>query len=296
MLHETFGAHLDGADAQQAFASWVSGFGRAIDGPDPLRWDISMSDSRDPYFMEANMQAFVVPGPPVSWGNGWMEQPHKPSLVLSVPLAFSDLSLEQVAGGAADSQYQAGFAHLANAGFPQVVLRLGWEQGGPSPATDWMPWDKPYDPSAYVAAYRHVHDLAVRAIPGARFEWNTADPISGTASYPGDDVVDVVGWDVYRRPADPAGFGGGRLAQYQAAVALAESHGKQVGFSEFGLNVDDPSFVSGFCANASQLASSGVGSLAYWSLFQGTPGDGLVYNIYQFPNALAELRTCVGPP
>ncbi len=292
-LHATFGLHLDGANSGPTYAWWAASIGKGFSGPDPMQWAVAMTDDRTPYLMQGNMQGYVVPGAPASWGNGWAGQPNKPSLVLSVPLAFGDLSLSQVAAGAADSAYLKGFAYMAQAGFPQIVLRLGWEQGGSTPGTNWMPWDMPYDPATYAAAFRHVHDLAVRALPGARFEWNTADPIGGLASYPGDAYVNVVGWDVYRRPSDPPGFGGSKLADYRAVTAFAAAHGKLVGFSEFGLNTDDPSYVSGFCNQISHLPAAGAGSLAYWSLFQGTPNDGYTYDIHQFPNALAALKSCL---
>ena len=252
-----------------------------------------MTDSADPYLMQGNMQAYVIPGATVSWGNGWSGMAHKPALVLSIPLAFRDTSLAQVAAGAADAQFATGFAFMAQAGFPRIVLRLGWEEGGTTPGTNWMNWDQPYDPAAYVAAYRRVHDLAVRALPNATFEWNTSDPTGGMAAYPGDDVVDVIGNDIYRRPADAPGFGP-HLGAFDAVVGLARAHGKQVGFSEFGLNVDDPAFINGFCAQAAQLPALGAGSLGYWVLFQGTPGDGYIYDINHFPQALSALQTCMG--
>jgi hypothetical protein len=290
-LHNTFGVHLDGANTAPKYASWAATFGRALNGADPIRWVLSMSDDRDPYLMQGNMQGYTPAADASGWGTGWSTVTKPQGLVMSVPLAFHDLSLVQVANGAADAQYAKGFGFMAQSGFKQIVFRLGWEVGGTTPGSNWYPWDMPSDPANYVKAFQRVHDLAVQAIPNAKFEWNTADPTGGLASYPGDAYVDVVGNDIYLRPSDPSGFASKMAHNFAPTAAFALAHGKQVGFSEFGLNVDDPAYINGFLDQAAQLPSAGAGSLAYWMLFQGTPGDGLTYDIYAFPRALSALHS-----
>src|SRR5579862_964824 len=76
-LHATFGLHLDGANSGPTYAWWAASIGKGFGGPDPMQWVVSMTDDRTPYLMQGNMQSYVVPGAPVSWGNGWAGQPNK---------------------------------------------------------------------------------------------------------------------------------------------------------------------------------------------------------------------------
>ncbi|SEH51154.1 Glycosyl hydrolase family 26 [Mycolicibacterium rutilum] len=67
---------------------------------------------------------------------------------------------------------------------------------------DWYPWTPACgtSPSAYTAAWRHVHDIfTARGV--ANVEWVWAPTVGGLGSlaqwYPGDDYVDVLGIDGY---------------------------------------------------------------------------------------------------
>jgi len=91
-----------------------------------------------------------------------------------------------------------GWAAAAAAAGGRILLRFGFECNG-----DWFSWSG--DPPAYIAAWRHAHEVFEKA--GARnVEWvwsPNAVSIPRTKEnaieryYPGDDVVDWVGLDGY---------------------------------------------------------------------------------------------------
>ena len=90
-----------------------------------------------------------------------------------------------------------------NNGFQKIYLRIGWEQNG-----TWYGWRVRNEATraAYVAAWRHVADLAhsyaaTHAITVATVWSPTASfanyGFAETLSYPGDEYVDVIGPDAY---------------------------------------------------------------------------------------------------
>lgn len=174
---------------------------------------------------------------------------------------------------------------LVRQGQGDAVLRLGWEFN-----SDFFPWsvgagEAAHSPTqkslAFAAYWRHVV-VAMRAVPDARFtfDWNpllqderspAPDP---TLAWPGADVVDVVGLDVYDNvPSDRARWGPERRWRYlleastgsgdrgyglQWQAEHAAAHGKPLSFPEWGLTVrpdgsssgggDNPYFVRSLAA------------------------------------------------
>jgi hypothetical protein len=164
-----------------------------------------------------------------------------PAMTFSVPLTVDGTPLADVAAGLHDSSFLAVANSLVSNNWGSSVVRLGWEFNG-----SWMPWSAGNDPVSYVAAYRHVVAL-MRSVPGAHFtfDWCTAWGPNATAPdsvYPGDDVVDIIGMDVYNRyyspaDADPvhrwntfltASYGLNWLASFSLA------HGKPLSIPEWG--------------------------------------------------------------
>lgn len=164
-------------------------------------------------------------------------------LVFSTPLARSGRSLSQVAAGAGDPMYRRLAELLVAGGRGDDVVRLGWELNGVA-----FPWSAQPNPTAYAEAYRRVVTV-MRSVPGAdrlRFEWNVGragGPVP-VAAWPGDEYVDVVGFDVYDRSykaeyADPVV----RWEQFLTDDSgfnwvrdFAAAHGKPIGLSEWGLS------------------------------------------------------------
>ncbi len=104
----------------------------------------------------------------------------------------SSYSLAAIAGGAQDS-YLRGWAQQLHAYGKPILIRFAHEMNG-----TWYPqWSG--DPAAYIAAWRHIHDLFVQN-GATNVQWVWAPNIwyqvslatDGRAYYPGDGYVDWV--------------------------------------------------------------------------------------------------------
>jgi hypothetical protein len=135
------------------------------------------------------------------WANG------RVSLVTWEPwnfdhTALSAHTLADIAAGRWDSTITGTANRIRSWGHP-LFLRFAHEMNG-----NWYPWDGSHngnDPSLYVAAWRHVHDLFVAAgATNAVWVWcpNNGDvPATSwnhwASYYPGDAYTDWVGIDGY---------------------------------------------------------------------------------------------------
>jgi hypothetical protein len=184
------------------------------------------------------------------------------ALTLSVPMLPRDGSgtLHKGAEGAYDDVFEEVGRALVRNSLQDSIVRIGWEFNG-----DWMPWAAYKDPESYKGYFRRIVNI-MRRVPGQRFrfEWcpnhglHEMDP---TLAYPGDDVVDIIGMDVYAETwsvatADP----NIRFAWYRDQPFglkwhrdFARSRGKPISFPEWGVGDkpggggvgDDPVFVAG---------------------------------------------------
>jgi hypothetical protein len=268
---------------------------------------------------------------------GWKDfGPGKPSMVVSVPLAFGGFTPTQAVAKdglemAAEGKYDLAYRYLAHsmvsAGYPDSIIRLGWEFDG-----NWMPWTAQGNAAAYVAAYRHVHDVLAAVSPGFRFDWTSAGgyesvPRAGTYqwqgamdwtdAYPGDAYVDIVGVDLYDENQgqaydqstgtwkDPAAVWRYESTPLTVVRDFAIAHYKQVSYPEWGLSDggsvaagdnggDNPAFVQGMADWFASLPRTGPGSLAYQSYFQGTTQTDGIHAIGHFPKSYRLFRTLFG--
>ncbi len=186
--------------------------------------------------------------------------------------------LQQGASGAYEGYARQLAQNLVAAGLGNSVIRLGFEANG-----DWNIDSLPNTPSGdaqWVQFWRNTV-IAMRSVPGAHFvfDWcvNSGYRNIPLASfYPGDDVVDVIGDDVYDTAVtgtpsqrwqalynEPDGLG--------AVAAFAAAHHKPMSIPEWGIGPasdtadkydgDDPTYVNGI---ASVVANDNV---AYQSYF-----------------------------
>lgn len=253
--------------------------------------------------------------------------------VLSVPLTVGvgfgatqaqiAVGLQDVVNGDWDGQYSrmaqelrdaaTGDTH-SNAGYPNAVIRLGYEFDG-----GWMPWSANGNEALWVQAYQHVWGLLHAVSSGFTFDWN-GDPgymQSETAAYPGDAYVDTIGLDVYDQGAgaawnsttntwvDPVASFNVIKANLQWTENFAVTHGKTVSYPEWALSGhkpgqtdqnggDDPTFIQGMYDWMSRLPTSGAGSLAYDSYFDQSPDQNHQISTGIFPKSLARFRTLFG--
>jgi hypothetical protein len=163
-------------------------------------------------------------------------------------------TMEAGARGEYDGYYRQLAQRLVAGGQPDAILRLGWEFNLSS--SRWFT----EDPRVFVDYYRRAV-AAMRSVPGQRFEfdWNVNNghnAVDAMDFYPGDDVVDYVGVDVYDVSWDsgtypyPAGcdamcrterqdrawqdvVGDERGLRFWAA--FAGEHGKPLSLPEWGL-------------------------------------------------------------
>ncbi len=148
------------------------------------------------------------------WGD-WINKVPGRRYILSVPILVGSwdgkgprqgpaagvaVSLEEGAKGT----YNIYFQHLAESlvkhGLANSILRIGWEFNG-----GWYIWRTGTEEKAqaYAGYFRQIV-TTMRSVPGAdklQFDWNPAMetwwPYAPDKAYPGDDVVDYIGVDVY---------------------------------------------------------------------------------------------------
>jgi hypothetical protein len=187
---------------------------------------------------------------PYWWVQQWKPSPYRGRMVFSVPLLVQGATLEECATGAYNQHFRSLGNMLVANGMGGSTLRFGWEADG-----NWYRWQAAGREAAYRQCFRNAAFSA--RVPGAwfKFDWTITNTSWRTgmdveAAYPGDDVVDFVGQDVYAQ-AQQGSTGAQRfrtaLTQpYGLAWQLnfAARHGKKLSYPEWGLwGLDDPEFV-----------------------------------------------------
>jgi hypothetical protein len=228
-------------------------------------------------------------------------------LVLSVPLLPTS-AWGQLAAGAAgefDGPFRTLAQNMVERGLGGSTIRLGWE------ANTWAhPWAAEGDPGSYRQFYRRIVSV-IRSVPGAAFtfDWTANSGVGGGSAlttfdsfYPGDDVVDVVGLDVYdikwqdstSTPAQRWDFTVNQRLGLSDHRAFAQAHGKPVSFPEWALHSqgdqlggggDNPYFVDRM---ADWFSST---TTAYQIYFNADWGGGVLSS---FPNGQARYRARFG--
>ena len=164
-----------------AFAEWI---------PAPVPYAIEFMESR--YGWDEMLHPWVLD----TWAP-WVKAASGRRLALSVPLLPTEAKGQLAAGaaGSFDPYFRTLAQNLVNRGLGTSIIRLGWEANG-----SWFPWSAVPDPASWRAFYRRTV-VAMRAVPGAAFTFdltlNPGQSLSFADLYPGDDVVDVIGLDVY---------------------------------------------------------------------------------------------------
>lgn len=161
-------------------------------------------------------------------------------LAISTDPMPNGTTLQAAARGDYNGYWRVQLQKFVDYGFADAVLRVAHEMNC------CYIWNAANDPAAYVGMFRQYVSVA-RSIPGEQFlfDWN---PILGGTSvtpeqaYPGDDVVDIIGLDVYDDAiygADPAVRWNGMVGAYyglQWQADFAAVHGKLMSFPEWGVN------------------------------------------------------------
>jgi len=178
----------------------------------------------------------------VAWGSScWSKAGRK--LTIGLPMLPKDGSstLAQGAQGSYDEVFDYVAKTLIATGNADAIVRIGWEFNG-----KWFPWAAARDPENYKRFWRRIVSI-FRNAPGAnfRFDWCAAlgkNEIAPDLAYPGDDVVDIVGANVYNNIwSASASNAEARWLQYEFGPYglgwqrdFARSHGKLMSFPEWG--------------------------------------------------------------
>lgn len=116
------------------------------------------------------------------------------NVVWSMLLTAEGTPLADVAAGRQDAAFEVAARAIAEAQ-PKAIIRLGWEMNLDS--TAWFARGREAD---YIAAYRRVVGIFRRHSRDFRFDWCPGwgpQEMPADLAYPGDDVVDYIGLDVY---------------------------------------------------------------------------------------------------
>jgi hypothetical protein len=248
--------------------------------------------------------AFPVNDAKALWRRGVM--PHYTWEPWNTALGPNDpgqIHLADILDGTWDPYIKARAREFAAVRLP-ILVRWGHEFNG-----NWYPWgiaNNSADPSLYVRAYRHVHDLAVTA--GARnVQWvwaynNGSSPDAAyndpAGAYPGDRYVDWVAIDGYNwgfGPSwDPAGdhwtsFDATFATAYAKARAIAPNRPVMLG--EFASTEDGGDKARWFADMDATLRSGAYPDLRLLTYFDLTKEE--AWSPESSPAALAAFTAWV---
>jgi hypothetical protein len=200
----------------------------------------------------------------LSWVPGiWKKLNPARNVVWSVPLTVKGTALADVADGMHDAEFEAAARAIAEAQ-PNAIIRLGWEMNLAS-----MAWFAKGQEADYIRAFRRVVEIFRRYSSGFKYDWCPGwGPQDEPAdlSYPGDDVVDYIGLDVYDFKYDGSVEQRWNTFYMKAAFGLewhrdfAARHGKPMSYPEWGVGNygENPFFVQQmhdwFVKNESNIA------------------------------------------
>lgn len=179
-----WGARIDGEVYGRSDAPW-----------DGITWDL--------FEQHAGKKVSLLHfGQPPPWRQAFTRSPFDMvtarGAVPYMTMSSESVSLRDLANGAYDSSLIA-WAQAAKAYGKPFLFRFNWEMNG-----TWYSWGSQArtDPGAYIAAWRHFHDI-VRTQGATNVTWlwcpsaiwGTSTPLSSL--YPGDAYVDWTGIDGY---------------------------------------------------------------------------------------------------
>jgi hypothetical protein len=232
----------------------------------------------------------------LSWVPGiWKSLNPTRNVVWSVPLTVRGTPLADVADGMHDAEFEAAARAISEAQ-PTAIIRIGWEMNLAGSA-----WFAKGQEADYIKAFRRVVAIFRRYSSDFKYDWCPGwgpQDIAADISYPGDDVVDYIGLDVYDFKYD--GTAGERWDNFylnapfglQWHREFAAQHGKPMSYPEWGVGNfgDNPFFIQQmhdwFMKNKSNIVYA-----AYFDV------DGLwptQIDNGRFPNSLKLFRKLFG--
>jgi hypothetical protein len=185
----------------------------------------------------------------LSWVPGiWKKLNPARNVVWSVPLTVKGTPLADVANGLHDDAFEAAARAIAEA-HPKAIIRLGWEMNLVDSA-----WFAKGQETDYINAFRRVVGIFRRHSDGFKYDWCPGwglQELAADLAYPGDDVVDYIGLDVYDFKHEGSPQERWETHYLKAPFGLqwhrdfAVQHGKLMSYPEWGVGQfgDNPFFV-----------------------------------------------------
>jgi hypothetical protein len=185
----------------------------------------------------------------LNWVPGvWKKLNPARNVVWSIPLTMKGTPLAEIADGLRDAEFEAAARAISEA-HPQAVIRLGWEMNLAE-----MAWFAKGHEADYIKAFRRVVEIFRRHSAGFKFDWCPGwgpQDMPADLSYPGDDVVDYIGLDVYDFKHEGTVEERWNTFYVKAPFGLewqrefARLHGKRMSYPEWGVGNfgDNPFFI-----------------------------------------------------
>mgnify|MGYP000418559501 CR=1 FL=1 len=233
----------------------------------------------------------------------WLRADPNRRLVLSVPMLLGSHA-GQFYNTSLDTYFVQLARNIKNRGIAdQVIIRLGWEMNG-----DWNPYGRQYNPdgSGFRAMWRRVVPQ-MKAVHPFLFDFCPVmgGPPGPEPFYPGDDVVDIIGFDQYdvwwNRPGgDPVQRWNYLLTKTNGLnwfAQWARQRNKPLAIDEWALwsasdtqqggGGDNPLFVTNMLTWAQDQG-------ALWTIYFNDSGGGVGTTLQQNPRSLEAYRSYFG--
>ena len=196
-------------------------------------------------------------------------------LVMSIPLIPAEGTLVEASKGIYNRHYVSAANVIANLRHDSnLYVRTGWEQNG-----NWMKWVAQGREGLFIDAFRHFYSCFKEVSSRFRIVWcpniGQNNPVT---TYPGDDVVDVIGLDFYHLPqyGDPKeavaawNYMVTREFGLQWHLEFSRTHAKVMAYPEWGVQSDH--FDAYIFSMAEWCLTSNVEFQAYWESNSDYPG------------------------
>ncbi|MFT4024181.1 MAG: glycosyl hydrolase [Flavihumibacter sp.] len=189
-------------------------------------------------------------------------------LCIGVPVGGDDMPVSRIVAGDGDASYRQLAELLVTYNRNNAIIRIGWEADIPG---NWAWHRNAGNCEEYKQAWRHVRGIfasyskdfkfTFEGSIGSRLESATDNEAWLRLGYPGDDVVDLVGCDVYNfysTKVNADGSGWNTLLNpdwglgLQDVADFARQHNKGLIIPEWGLHAvegpgDVPAFIEHMC-------------------------------------------------
>jgi len=241
----------------------------------------------------------------------WATANARRKLLWSIPLNMKGTLLSEVAAGGHDAEF-INIAKQIASSQPDAIIRIGWEMNDENSA--WFAGSG--QEKHYIAAYRRVAGIFKGRSAQFRLDWSTSfgrQNSDAEMAYPGDDVVDTIGMDLYdfiyvsapepdaeKRWQQQALDGNGRGLNWLADFAAR--HHKKMSFAEWGIGLtndqnsplyqrlkDNPLFV----VHMAEWLRAHAGTIAFQLYFDAPPH---AIENGSFPKSLNEFKRLFSAP